>query len=355
MKHLQPDLFSDGVRMVAAKAVDLTPTPVDSLNPYLIRGPALISFSGGRTSAFMLRQILDAHGGVLPSDVHVAFANTGKEREETLRFVHEVETRWGVPVHWIEWRPTPARAVGTASLTAWLDANDPGRRMVAEAGFERVGFNSASRTGEPFEALIAMKQRLPNWSERWCTELLKVGPLTALAASFGWLPGCYAEVIGLRADEGHRILKAHANANFRWDRKLKKEVPRDPPLRLLHPMSKARATKADVLAYWLGPTGRMESGVQPQGFDLGLQPWEGNCTLCFLKGRALRKRIIRDLPSAPVWWDQQEVRLGQFFDRRDFVRDLVDEVRRSPELTDSTEDDEHDTECGLHCAPMEAA
>ena len=49
-------------------------------DPYLITGPALISFSGGRTSAYMLKMILDAHGGTLPDDVHVCFANTGKER-----------------------------------------------------------------------------------------------------------------------------------------------------------------------------------------------------------------------------------------------------------------------------------
>ena len=71
-------------------------------NPYRIEGPALISFSGGRTSAFMLFKILEAHGGTLPDDVHVCFANTGKEREETLRFVHECATRWGVRVRWLE-------------------------------------------------------------------------------------------------------------------------------------------------------------------------------------------------------------------------------------------------------------
>ena len=39
------------------------------LNPYLIKGPALISFSGGRTSGYMLNHILEAHGGRLPDDV----------------------------------------------------------------------------------------------------------------------------------------------------------------------------------------------------------------------------------------------------------------------------------------------
>ena len=34
-------------------------------NPYQIEPPALISFSGGRTSGYMLRQILDAYDGRL--------------------------------------------------------------------------------------------------------------------------------------------------------------------------------------------------------------------------------------------------------------------------------------------------
>jgi 3'-phosphoadenosine 5'-phosphosulfate sulfotransferase (PAPS reductase)/FAD synthetase len=76
-------------------------------NPFLVQGPAVISFSGGRTSAFMLHEILAAHGGALPSDIIVGFANTGKEREETLRFVHECGSRWNVDIHWIEWRNAP--------------------------------------------------------------------------------------------------------------------------------------------------------------------------------------------------------------------------------------------------------
>jgi len=56
-------------------------------NPYRIDGPAIISFSGGRTSAYMLHQIIAAHDGLLPDDIVVCFANTGKERPETLDFV----------------------------------------------------------------------------------------------------------------------------------------------------------------------------------------------------------------------------------------------------------------------------
>ncbi|MEI7608264.1 MAG: hypothetical protein WCJ64_12885 [Rhodospirillaceae bacterium] len=63
-------------------------------DPYRIAGPALVSFSGGRTSAFMLKHILDAHGGVLPADVRVCFANTGREMLETLNFVEECSRRW---------------------------------------------------------------------------------------------------------------------------------------------------------------------------------------------------------------------------------------------------------------------
>jgi 3'-phosphoadenosine 5'-phosphosulfate sulfotransferase (PAPS reductase)/FAD synthetase len=102
-------------------------------NPYFITGPALISFSGGRTSAFMLWNILQAHCGALPPDVVVAFANTGKEREETLRFVHECETRWGVRIRWLEYR----------DLSQAYLRKDSG----VEQSFEEVGFNSASRRG----------------------------------------------------------------------------------------------------------------------------------------------------------------------------------------------------------------
>ena len=293
-------------------------------NPYRIEGPALISFSGGRTSAYMLHEILKAHDGTLPDDVVVAFANTGKEREETLRFVHECGSRWGVKVHWLEWRR------GTPS-------------------FEEVGFNSASRDGEPFKALIDYKQRLPNSFERWCTEYLKVRTLFAFSRQIGFKDGQYGEVVGLRNDEGGRVLKALENANF--TKKKGVQVPRVPPRKMLFPLAKAKAVKLDVMRFWLGDRAQFPSDDLPQGFDLGLADYEGNCDFCFLKGKGIRKRIIRENPRTSDWWSARETEQSGWFDKRDLVSDLVQQVRENPSFFDAEDDEEYDAECGLHCAP----
>ncbi len=50
-----------------------------------------------------------------------------------------------------------------------------------------------------------------------------------------------------------------------------------------------------------------------QPFDLQLKPYEGNCTLCFLKHPAKRERIAKDRPDLLAWWVEQERRTGQFF------------------------------------------
>ena len=65
-------------------------------SPFRIDGPAVVSFSGGRTSGCMLRRILDE--GLSP-DVHVLFADTGKERAETYAFVEACAAQWAVAVH----------------------------------------------------------------------------------------------------------------------------------------------------------------------------------------------------------------------------------------------------------------
>ncbi len=112
-------------------------------DPFKIDQSTCISFSGGRTSAYMVWRVLQSNAG-LPPDTVICFANTGKEVEATLRFVRECGERWHVPIHWLEYRDAPP-------------------------GFAVVDFSSASRQGEPFEALIRKRQYLPNPVARGCT------------------------------------------------------------------------------------------------------------------------------------------------------------------------------------------
>lgn len=316
-------------------------------DPFLITGPALISFSGGRTSAYMLWRILQAHAGALPDDVAVQFANTGKEREETLRFVHECAVRWGVDVHWLEWRPTPADARKNGpSFRTWLAADPAREALVNEAGFEEVGYNSASRSGEPFKALIAMKQFAPNPVMRFCSQKLKVQTAKRFAQqTMGWKH--WRNMVGLRHDEGHRILKMLARNDTNRE-----------PFTGTAPLGNARITKRDVLAFWWGPGRNFDTRETPQGFDLGLRDYEGNCDLCFLKSREKKVTIIREHPELAQWWiDAEEIaRLRATGRGAQFRSDIsyADLVRIAEgQVTfdfGEDEDEEADAECGLVCA-----
>lgn len=273
-------------------------------DPFLITGPALISFSGGRTSAYMLWRILQAHGGTLPDDVHVCFANTGKEREETLRFVHECGTRWGVRVRWLEWRSR-------------LKRTPVGER------FEEVGFNSAARNGEPFAALIASKNALPNQEHRWCSAHLKVQIMHDFMATVGFKPGEFVEMIGLRGDENWRVIKMLARNEIEGRN-------------CRAPLSSATVTKREVMAFW-----------QEQDFDLGLRPVDGNCTLCFMKGRQNIGSLIREDAALADWWIEQEVGIGATFSSRHSIAEIARSVDSQPQFEGF---DEYDSECGLWCS-----
>lgn len=226
--------------------------------------PAMVSFSGGRSSGYMLRHILDANHGQ-SKNLHILFANTGKESPETLDFVRDCAENWSCKIVWLEYR------------------FDFDRR---KSGFVVVDYDTASRNGEPFEMLIRSKHMLPNVANRFCTEQLKIKTMTRYMRSIGHQD--YINIIGLRADEPHRVAKMRArNAS----EKLRHSIA---------PLSDAGVTKYDVAAFWRG-----------QSFDLALENNNGttplgNCDLCFMKGAAKINSIIRDNPGIEEWWSRQE-------------------------------------------------
>lgn len=224
-------------------------------NHFLLpEGNVQVAFSGGRSSAYMLGMILEANGP-LPDRVVVSFQNTGRESPETLDFVREVGERWGVNITWLEY---------------CVRGN--------KSGFKVVDHASASRDGEPFEALIRKKMYLPHIRARFCTGELKVRTVKRYLVSLGWKKWTCAT--GFRADEMRRVNKAQQKDRFtRWA-----------------PMADAGVTKADVLAFW-----------KRQPFDLLLENEDdGNCDGCFLKSEAAIARLAVRKPARAAWWERLE-------------------------------------------------
>ena len=152
-------------------------------DPFKINSPTCISFSGGRTSAYMLWRVLQSNSGKLPDEAVVCFANTGKEDEATLQFVRDCSVNWDVPIVWVEYR-----------------ADAP--------GFAVVDFACASRNGEPFEAMIRKEKFLPSPVQRICTSRLKIRTMHKWLKSEGWTE--WEQMVGLRADEQRRVAKVRA-------------------------------------------------------------------------------------------------------------------------------------------------
>lgn len=219
-------------------------------------GNVRINFSGGRTSAFMLHEILVVNGD-LPDRVEVVFANTGREMAETLDFVNECSVRWKVPVTWLEYRVVDKKA-----------------------SFEIVNHNSASRNGEPFDALILHQRRLPSPYQRFCTKELKVKTMRRYATSKKWKK--WTTAIGIRADENRRAIVKEDSKETCW-----------------YPLNDAGVSVGDVMEFW----GKQSTAFN---FDLRVTKGFGNCDGCFLKSEQNLSVLWKMHPDRAEWWAKKE-------------------------------------------------
>ncbi len=236
-------------------------------DPFRTDGPTCISFSGGRTSAYMLWLVLQSHGGSLPDECVVCFANTGKEEEATLRFVRECSVRWGVPITWVEYRDD-------------------------EQGYAVVDYDAASRDGEPFEAIVRKRKYLPNPVTRFCTVELKIRVMHKFTRAMGWATDEMPldMMVGIRADEPSRVSKIRARGTSSESKHTT----------MCMPLADAGITVRDVGAFW---------AAQP--FNLELPTYNGrtlagNCDLCFLKPAGQVASLIAEKPKRAIWWAKME-------------------------------------------------
>ncbi len=219
----------------------------------------LISFSGGRTSAFMTQWLLKHKSKEY--EMIIVFSNTGKERPETLDFIKKCDEHFNFNTVWIEPITSTTWGVGMRSKV--------------------VSYKTANRTGKPFEDMIK-KYGIPNRTRPFCSEYMKKLTIRHYAKSIGWKD--YYTAIGIRADEFDRM-----------------SIHREKE-KLVYPLvTMIRTKKSDIASFF-----------SKLPFDLELKSYEGNCDFCWKKSLRKQLTIASESPSLLKWWIRIENKYANF-------------------------------------------
>jgi len=212
------------------------------------------TFSGGRTSAFMGLMLKDLPKYKEFKKLFI-FANTGKEKEETLEFIDRCDKEWNLNVVWLEAKIIAEKGIGTT--------------------YKIVDFKTASRNGEPFEDMLN-KYPMPTVFASNCTRELKLAPMNKYIKTLGFDQVITA--LGIRYDERHRKSNTAEEQN------------------IVYPLCDDLKVDGKFIRDWWSR----------QCFDLKLKDYEGNCDLCFKKSVRKRLTLIKEDPNIANWWLEVE-------------------------------------------------
>jgi len=218
----------------------------------------IISFSGGRTSAYMTKLLLQQKNQW--KDVIVLFANTGQEHEKTLEFINNCDLSFNFNTVWLEAKVNPEPRKGTK--------------------YSIVTYETASRDGKPFEDVIS-KYGIPFTKSPHCTRELKQYPIQAYVRDLGLTKKDYCMAIGIRADEFDRISATAAQNS------------------LIYPLVSEGVMKQDILNWWKG-----------QPFDLEIPEHYGNCTWCWKKSYKKLLTLMQESPEVFEFPERMEKLYG---------------------------------------------
>lgn len=205
----------------------------------------LVSFSGGETSAYMAKWLIENKSDEY--EMVFVFANTGEENEETLDFVNKCDLEFGLNVVWVEAVVHHGERKGTSHRI--------------------VDFESASRNGQPFEETIK-KYGIPNQAFPHCNREMKLRPIHSyIKNGLGWKD--YYTAIGIRYDEIDRIVANRKTYN------------------IIYPLIEdVRMTKVKINFWW-----------DNYKFRLNLKGYQGNCKTCWKKSKKNLCKIAQENPS----------------------------------------------------------
>lgn len=208
-----------------------------------------VSFSGGRTSAYMCWWLLKNKADKY--NLIFVFANTGQEHEKTLDFVDRCDKEMGLNLVWVEAVINPIKNKGTTHRV--------------------VDYKTACRDRRLFEEMILV-YGIPNTDFPHCNRELKLQPIKSYKASLGFSRE-HKMAIGIRADEADRM-----------------SFPAIERGELTYPLvSWAHTTKEEVRHWWAS-----------KYYDLEVDEHEGNCKTCWKKSD---RKLFTLAKHNPEWFD----------------------------------------------------
>lgn len=300
-----------------------------------------LCMSGDRTSAYMTEKLLQLQSKChfMDIDFVITYANTGREHEETLKFVDKCDERWRKLYD---------------NKVIWLEAVVHDGRV--PCSHKETDFCDADREGGVFEEVVA-KYGLPNGNFLHCTRELKENPILSYMESLGEKRGhivngelvkaTYETWIGIRADEPKR-LKGNKSG---------KQEKRYPLAELIHKYDlerDIRSVKYEVLDFW-----------EDMPFDLDLPEHLGNCVDCHKKSFKKLKMVYDDMGEKvfhfTAFLDNQysktkaQVLDGKIIERKRFrgYKNTKELIGMFKEVEINTKDrSEESGGCGESCEPF---
>lgn len=206
------------------------------------------SVSAGYSSVMMALKIKEWYPN---HNIIYAMANTSKEREESLEFMHECDKYFGLNITWIEAVINQEKGKGT--------------------DYKITDFENLKRNGEIFEEGIK-KYGIPSKINKWCNREMKLVPLKKFCDDvFG--AKNYSIAVGMRADEIDRVSSDYKKNN------------------VFYPLMDNNIGTKDRNRFW-----------KDQPVKIKIPAFKGNCDLCFEKSNRKLMTIIKEDTKTAKWW-----------------------------------------------------
>lgn len=207
----------------------------------------VVSFSGGRTSAYLCHLMKEKYG----DDVDFIYMDTGAEHPKTYEFIRKVNEAFNLNL-----------------VCLRADFNQP---LGKGHTYSVVGIESINPDLKPFSDMCK-KYGTPSTAGKWCTSRMKQ-EIHDMYCDDEYGKGNYQTWLGIRADEPKRL----GNIGKSDITKYMAEI--------------SDSDKEDVLDFW-----------SEMPFDLDIPEWLGNCVFCFKKSDLKLAAAQRDEPALYIEW-----------------------------------------------------